>query len=362
MGCITNVTWERLVMNNISTKLDINSSLKILTVYHKILQISEGKIPTPVIVEIFLTNYCNFDCPHCRSKYKHGDCKEYMPLEIFIKLLDELNRYDIRTIEFSGGGEPLLHPQIEAIFDALISRGFRIGLITNGYPLITFSKLFLQKMLSCSDWIRLSVDAFTTSKYKEIHGKTDISYNTLRRTIIKIIKMADKTAIGIKMLLSKINVCELDIAIKEAIALNPNYFQFKFVSDNKIAIDIKKQIKYKKILNNKLKKLQKHNVVFDFLPSYSGKFKEKRCLLTALHAVIDWDGGIYICPFFNHRESTHKIGNIIDGGFFKHWGTLNHKNKMELIDMVQCVPNCPLSRYNPMVKFIKTNYQHFKYI
>ena len=84
--------------------------------------------------------------------------------------------------------------------------------------------------------------------------------------------------------------------------------------------------------------------------------------MNVLHPLINWDGNIYLCAFFHHRKERHCIGNIYEGGFFQHWGTSLHKEKIKLANPIECVPNCPLLRYNESIKFISEEAYRFLYI
>jgi radical SAM protein with 4Fe4S-binding SPASM domain len=337
------------------------SSIKIIAAYKKVLQILDGEIPVPEVVEIFPTNYCNFACSHCRCEDSHGDENQYMDFGAFRRLLEELYQKGIKTLEFSGGGEPLVHPQIDKIFDTMINYNFRLGLITNGYRFVDSDDL-VEKALKCSDWIRFSVDAFSDDTYRKVHGKEDVSYTKLKSTIKKMIQCSGPTSsnIGIKMLVSQLNVHELNLAIEEALELKPDYLQFKFLGNHQLELEDRQ--KYEETLIKKIASLGSKEVSIEFSPSYGGRRKYEKCLLNALHPVIDWNGTVYMCAFFDHRREKHSIGNIHDGGFFNHWGTPFHKEKIKGIDIHECVPNCPISRYDPVVEFIKETHQHFKYV
>lgn len=74
--------------------------------------------------------------------------------------------------------------------------------------------------------------------------------------------------------------------------------------------------------------------------------------MTFLHPVVDWDGEVYVCAFFEHRKRRHSLGNIRDGGFFKIWDAATHRTIFDAVDSRECIPNCPMSRYNPLVDFM----------
>ena len=81
----------------------------------------------PWLVAFDLTNICNNNCKGCwcfstevlkKKKQFPDDNKNhnYMPFDLVIKTIDELYDLGIYSINLSGGGEPMMHPQFKEIF------------------------------------------------------------------------------------------------------------------------------------------------------------------------------------------------------------------------------------------------------
>ncbi len=340
-----------------------SSVIQLISAWPKVLQVLRNEIPDPEVVEIFPTNFCNFECPHCRSREYRGDNSTYMDIAALENLLDELYQRNIHAIELSGGGEPLMHPQIEQIFDYFIQRGFRVGLITNGYR-FTDSSTLKEKAIQCCNWIRFSVDAFTNETYKRVHGRKEISYKNLKQSISEFVDMADETPkIGLKTLISKLNAEDSLLAINEALELRADYLQFKFLGYPMNLILPNQEInQLTEKIQEQIDSVKDQPLVAELVPTYKGKRTYQKCLMTFLHPVVDWDGEIYVCAFFEHRKKQHSLGNIHEGGFFRHWDSPRHKEVFDAVDPATCVPNCPMLRYNPVIDFIKSDWYRFQFI
>ena len=334
------------------------SSIKIIAAYKKVLQVLDGEIPQPEVIEIFLTNYCNFSCPHCRCKELHGDRNQRMEPGIFEKLLAELHQKGIANIVLSGGGEPLAHPDIAAIFDLMLHCNVRAGVITNGYKLADSDGL-VEKIVRCSDWLSFSVDGFSDETYQKVHGRSDISYGRLKKTITMMAELPKRPTISIKMLVSALNVHEINLAIEESLEMKADYLQFKLLENHKLKLEDRDR--YMGLFAEKIASIGDMPLSVSFSSGHDIDKKEK-CLLNVLHPVVDWDGTIYLCCFFEHRKEKHSIGNIYNGGFFNHWVSKERKEKIEGIDGAFCAPTCPIMKYNDMVEFIRQNHNHFRYI
>ena len=109
-------------------------------------------IGRPQSLQVALTNKCNLKCVFC-SVAERELKQEWDYLEL-CKAIDSFMSVGIKTIEFSGGGEPTLYPDFRHIVSSCYSRGLKIGLITNGLKLKDY-----QEILPFFDWIRISMVA-----------------------------------------------------------------------------------------------------------------------------------------------------------------------------------------------------------
>ncbi|HYA97669.1 MAG TPA: radical SAM protein [Methylomirabilota bacterium] len=85
----------------------------------------------PILVHIIPTRRCNLACTYCNE---FDDFSSPVPLEEMKRRLDLLAGMGTSIVTISGG-EPLLHPQLDAIIRHIRRRGMIAGMITNGYLL-----------------------------------------------------------------------------------------------------------------------------------------------------------------------------------------------------------------------------------
>src|ERR1035441_8877121 len=147
------------------------------------------------------------------------------------------------------------------------------------------------------------------------------------------------------MLISTLNKDDALLAASAALDLGARYLQLKFLGAPLEHVLPGEQISDLYVaLVGQLRTLNRDGLAVEFLPPYAGELTSEPCLMTYLHPIVDWDGTIYICPFFEHRKSTHSIGNIRVGGFFRWWNDPLHQQVFAGIDPNTCVPNCPMKR------------------
>lgn len=77
---------------------------------------------------------CNLSCLHCGSDCRVGSRHPDMPMNDFLKVLDEINEHDHEpTLIAITGGEPLLRKDLEKCGYEIRKRGFYWGMVTNGF-------------------------------------------------------------------------------------------------------------------------------------------------------------------------------------------------------------------------------------
>jgi MoaA/NifB/PqqE/SkfB family radical SAM enzyme len=85
----------------------------------------------PVLVHLIPMRRCNLACAYCNE---YDAVSQPVPLAAMLERIDHLAGLGTSMITLSGG-EPLLHPHIEAMVRRMRRRGMLSSLITNGYLL-----------------------------------------------------------------------------------------------------------------------------------------------------------------------------------------------------------------------------------
>ena len=88
-----------------------------------------GDTRHPVLAQIVPMRRCNLACGYCNE---YDKVSKPVPLPEVLRWLDKLAELRTEIVTVSGG-EPMLHPEIEAIVAGIRQRKMIAGLITNGY-------------------------------------------------------------------------------------------------------------------------------------------------------------------------------------------------------------------------------------
>jgi len=85
----------------------------------------------PILAQIVPMRRCNLACAYCNEYDKTSDP---VPLPTMLRRIDRLAELRTSIVTISGG-EPMMHPELDAIIRRVRDRGMLAGLITNGFYL-----------------------------------------------------------------------------------------------------------------------------------------------------------------------------------------------------------------------------------
>ena len=111
----------------------------------------------PITIQLSPCEACSSGCPFCSVAER--PLKSYMPFKDIKKTLEDFKFLGAKSVEITGGGEPLLYKDketgddINSIVEYAHELGYNIGIITNSSTLKRIKKENYEKI----DWIRISL-------------------------------------------------------------------------------------------------------------------------------------------------------------------------------------------------------------
>ncbi len=111
----------------------------------------------PLNVDIEVSSKCQIKCDHCFRQYMDIGENDFMPLDMYKKIVGECGKHGLFTLKFSMRGEPLLHPDIVEMVDFAKRSGVReVWINTNGG---NFTEEMVRGLMGAGvDWITMSFD------------------------------------------------------------------------------------------------------------------------------------------------------------------------------------------------------------
>ncbi len=134
-----------------------------------------GQIPRPIHVQLILSDLCNQDCHFCAYRMSAGLSNELfgtaethnpnrkIPTAKALEIVEDCGELGVKAIQFTGGGEPTVHPDHLQVFARAQALGMETALVTNGVKLAASDPAVLGMT-----WIRVSVDAGDEATYAAV--------------------------------------------------------------------------------------------------------------------------------------------------------------------------------------------------
>lgn len=165
----------------------------------RIAQLRAGLQPPPVELQLILSDLCNHDCFFCAYRAETGLSSEQfveyhdgervhnpnrmIPREKALSILEDAAALGVKSIIFTGGGEPTVHPHHLALMARALDLGMHCSLNTNGGLLRSGWEEVFRRLT----YVRFSVDAGSAEDYARIRrvpvGQYEKTLDNLRRVV-----------------------------------------------------------------------------------------------------------------------------------------------------------------------------------
>lgn len=168
---------------------------------------------------------CNLNCIMCpwkkvrRQQHKAGDLSENVWKAIRPCLPET------QSIDFSGGGEPLLQPKLAEWIGEASAAGCETGFLTNG---IILDREKIDRYLQAGlDWIGFSVDGATAEIYEKIRKGSDFQKVCNNITAVSNLRDGKTPRIRINFVLMSENCHQVEDIVRLAAELGVDQVNFK---------------------------------------------------------------------------------------------------------------------------------------
>ncbi len=157
------------------------SPSKILAHPDRLADLRDGRTPYPVHLHLIISDLCDLGCPLCAYRLSgyssnqmfgvidpvtqavNNNPNRRLPIELIKAILDDCKAMGTQAVEFTGGGEPTIHPQAPEALRYAQDLGLETALITNGLHIGRMLPEALQ-----TKWLRFSIDAATAETYAKV--------------------------------------------------------------------------------------------------------------------------------------------------------------------------------------------------
>ena len=332
---------------------------------------ARGEYIYPIYVSISPSGTCNHKCVFCAYNYLVNE-PVFLDKERIFQLLSEFGQLGIKSIFYSGEGEPFMNKSLPEIIKRTKQCGIDTAINTNG---VFFTREKSEKILKYLTFIRISLNAGKEQTYAIVHKTKEKEFNTVLENIGQMaeIKARDNldVTIGVQCLLVNENRFEIVELARNLKKRGADYLVIKpFLNHPDITYRLTYDLNDEALLRHfeeaEALSDQKFQVIIrrSSLEKISGRTYDK-CLSPPFMVEIDCRGDVYPCgPFLGYKEMVY--GNIYNNSFEGIWKSQRCKKVMDHIyntlDCHQCMPNCRNDAVNRFLWDLKHPPEHVNFI
>ena len=334
---------------------------------------SVGKIMPPIHIRIKPTNVCNHKCSYCAYKNdslqlgKDMVAAHQIPREKMAEIVDDIVEIGVKSVTFSGGGEPFCYPYLLDAARKLSSTTVKFAALTNGSRLEgELAEIFAYK----GTWLRVSIDGWDEKSYSAYRGVPEGEFSKVMKNMSNFKKLGGSCRLGISIVVDKKNTPHIYEFIKrlkgigaDNVKVSPCIVSNKGEENNRYHQSIFKEVKAS-IAKADRELADDGFEIFDAYHGLDEKFdkKYKWCPYLQVLPVIGADLNVYSCQDKAYNLDSGLIGSIKDKRFKEFWQT--GKKKFFKIDPSKvcnhhCVAN---SKNNMILEYLDADMEHLAFV
>ena len=338
------------------------SGMKIAWHPEKLKSFAENKITAPIHVRVKPTNACNHKCVFCSYDPDHGDLeirdqmtdrRAVLSREKLMETIDDFHDMGVQSVTFSGGGEPLLHPNILEALKKVRDYGIKYAIITHGQ----FLDGEKAEILRGANWVRVSIDASDAQSLAEFRRIPEEAFERINRNIKNFAKIKnEKCELGINYVVHRDNANQVYKSVGHYKNLGVNHVKITpmWVTNFR---EYHEPIVESVIDQIKMAKEDFDDDSFRVYDTYEMDFSGvsvahrnyTKCYVMQMNPVVGADGWVYFCHDKAY-SSTGRLGSIKNQSFKELWFSDEAKAIFESFNPQEgCKHHCAGDQKNEMI-------------
>lgn len=351
---------------------DEYSPYKVVHHLDKIEELRQGCQIAPVQIHLIPTNRCNQNCVFCAYRLpdypsaKNFYAKDEIPESKLLEIIDSCKEIGVKGIQYTGGGEPLVHPAISKAFQRTIEQGMDLALVSNGQALTDE----LIEILANVSWVRISVDSHKKATYSLIRRVKGGIYDKVTKNIEKLAKLKSSTILGVGFVVNAENHREIYSACQYFKELGVDNFRISaaFTSFGMAYFDgflqDAKELAQKAKENLEDKNFTVFNLFNDRIGDlFHGSQDYPYCPMKEFVPYVGADQNVYTCCMLAYNDFGY-IGSLQEQSFNELWSSEQKKSFFENHDPRKyCKMPCMFQGKNEFINYaIKPDARHINFI
>jgi MoaA/NifB/PqqE/SkfB family radical SAM enzyme len=289
-----------------------------------------------------------------------------MPETKLLEIIDSCADIGVKAVQYTGGGEPLVHPAIKQAFRRTLDRGMELALVSNGMAMNDE----VIELLRDAAWVRISVDAYNPQTYSLIRRVRTQFHDLMLDNISKLVNRKRSAIVGVGFVVNAENYTEIYEAcrlfkgigvdnFRISAAFTPkglSYFDGIFDEAKRLAQKAKEELEDENftvfnLFNDRISNLFHGSQDYDYCP------------MKELVPYIGADLNVYTCCMLAYNDLGF-IGSLKEQTFSELW---NSKQKREFFKSHDprklCRMPCMFEYKNEFINYcLKNDPRHTNYI
>jgi MoaA/NifB/PqqE/SkfB family radical SAM enzyme len=353
----------------------IYSSLKAAWHTESIERMRKDQPVIPRQVQIILSDLCNHDCGWCAYRSSVGfssggfgedtgrgftmNPNRKIPTEKAAEILMDMVSVGVPAVQFTGGGEPTVHPDHLDLFTYAQDLGLKTSMVSNGSQLKKGWEMVLPRM----EWIRISLDAGSPGTYAKVRR---VNENQFDKTLKHIEMLAEEIkrqetqcVLGVSYIVTNENWKELILAAMYAKEAGARYIRYGACYTTQ-GMDYYEKRDMIPAIHRSIELAQRNyaDEGFDVIDMFVTRAEDleakapdfKRCGYQQLNAYVAGNLKVYRCCTTSYTPHG-EIGDL-NARTFKEW-LLDPETTKKYVEFdARTCQSCPFSEKNRVINYM----------
>lgn len=335
----------------------------------------------PAQIQLVVSDLCNEACSFCAYRMEGYSSNQHfgevrpdgtvnnnpnrmVPYEKCIEILDDAAALGVKAVQFTGGGEPTVHPRFLDIAAYALSKNLKCSLVTNG----TLFRDGWRDVLPRFEWVRVSLDAGTSATYAAIRK---VKPDMFHRALINLSDLALASSVcyvGASFIVTRENWFELRsaaVAAKENDARSIRYAAI-FSPEMASYYDGHRAQIEAEIASIKSELEDAYFEVIDLFTQRMGDLSQgapdyKTCGYQHFNVYIGGDLNVYRCCNTAYND-LGRVGSLKGQRFADFWKSEQKQDAYSKFDARAC-EHCAFNGKNRTINYmVQANPQHVEFV
>lgn len=315
-----------------------------------------GVLIAPIYMEFGLSGACNHRCRFCAFdflKYKPA----FPDADLLAREFKVIAGKGVKSVLFSGEGEPLMHPGAPEILGAAKTAGLDVALATNG---VLFKGERMRAAVDSCTWVKLSIDAGSPATHAYIHGTGEEDYPIILKNLAAAAIYRKQTGssctLGTQAILLPDNRDEMEGLAAQVRKAGADYLVVKAYSQHPASQNMVYKDTHYGDQQDLAEKLEAQNraefrVIFrqQSMTRHGEIRPYKRCFALPFWSHVDAFGDVWACSAHIGDERFY-LGSMAKEGFAVILSSVRRKACVDFaydaLDISECRIGCRMDRIN----------------